>query len=128
MFDYDRFLATCMRETERGVVALVERAFETVPDDATELPWIGYFPHNRTTQKQVVAQALRCARWFECEAPRWAPPLPLKLDDCHALLNVGSRRHALVAKYGIELRAMWWDYKLARPFEVFCAGVLSSLR
>lgn len=128
--DYQRLLEVSMREFERQIESEVEREFAALPDDACETPWIDeeFFPLGRAALKQLVIAARCCQRWFELEAPRWAPPLPLKRDDCVALFNGvhrGNQRSMLVGRYGIVLRGMHWDYKRALPFEVFCAQVLA---
>ena len=130
MSDYDRLLEASMRAFESAVVDQVEREFAALPDGVCETPWIDkeFFPIGRVALKQLVIRARCCQHWFGFEAPRWAPPLPLKLDDCHALFNGvhrGNQRSMLVGRYGIVLRGMAWDYKRALPFEVFCAQVLA---
>jgi hypothetical protein len=85
MTDYDRLLETAMREFARGAESQVERAFERALQLGEEIPWIGDAfppPQYRDDLKQVVIRALCARKWFEFEAPRWAQPLPLKLDDC----------------------------------------------
>jgi hypothetical protein len=136
MSNYERLLETAMREVERSVVRQVEREFEArrkLPDDICEVPFIDgkYNPHappgEHAALKQRVIAALRCRKWFELEAPLWAQPLPLKLDDCHALLNGPNRndqRLTLVSRYGQELMGMAWDYQRAPRFEVYCAQLL----
>ena len=106
----------------------VERAFAGLPDNPdAPLPWIGHFPHERATQKSVVVAAVICRQWCKYELPRWAPGLPLKLHDCHALLNTGQRftlmgdRFARAAQYALLLREMWWDRQRIPKFERFCA-------
>ena len=131
MAEYERLLEASMREFERQVKIKVERAFEALPDDAGELPWIGGEPFshcNRATQKQVVTAALVARQWFTHEAPEWAQPLPLKAEDCYALFNGphrGNRRSRLVGEYGLMLRGSWWDTACVPPFEVFCAHALA---
>jgi hypothetical protein len=133
MSDYDRLLETAMREFERKVVSLVEQKFELVAKrmqsgEECEIPIIGGKfppPEYRIDQKQRVMRALRAQKWFEYEAPLWAQPLPLRLEDCFALFNQPNRRLCPVGKYGILLREMDWNYRLAKPFEVFTAYELS---
>ena len=92
MFDYERVLEAALREVEPMIERQVERAFAGLPDNPdAPLPWIGHFPHERATQKWVVVAAVICRQWCRYELPRWAPGLPLKLHDCHALLNTGQR-------------------------------------
>ena len=119
----------CRRLRSNGARRQVERALAGLPDNPdAPLPWIGHFPHERTTQKRVVIAALCAVRWFELEAPPWAQPLPLKAEDGYALFNgshQGNRRSHLRGEYGLMLRGMWWDVARAPPFEVFCADALS---
>jgi len=68
----------------------VERAFEGLPDDVTELPLIGGAPFchlARPEQKQVVVAALVATRWAETELPPWMLPLLLKPEDCVAMFQ-----------------------------------------
>jgi hypothetical protein len=136
MSDYDRLLKAAMIEFKRGVESEVERAFELAlkamqSGEACEIPVIGDPfppPEYRAGLKERVIAALCAREWFTHEAPKWAPPLPLKLNDCHALFNGenrGNRRFELVGQYGILLRDMGWDFQRAPPFEVFCSQVLS---
>lgn len=131
--DYDRLLQAAMAEFERAIVDQVEAEFAALPNDICETPWIDeeFFPLGRVALKQLVIKALCARRWFEFEAPRWAEPLPLKRNDCHALYNGvhrGNQRSMLVGRYGVMLRGMHWDCQRAPPFEVFCAQVLSPPR
>jgi hypothetical protein len=133
MSDYDRLLKTAMREFKREVEVeqQVERAFERALQLGEEIPWIGDAfppPEYRGGLKERVIRALCARRWFEFEAPKWAQPLPLKLNDCHRLFNQPNRRLVPVGKYGIRLRGMGWDLQRAPPFEVFCAEVLMPCR
>ena len=139
-------------EFERGVERLVEQcrfAYEREVREAFEanrarpcalcdvMPIIGgmrgfqYNPHaSRQSHRDLealVVQALLARKWFEYEAPLWAQPLPLTEEDCAACFNRGGdRRSSLVGNYARRLREMWWDYRLATPFEVFCAHRLAS--
>jgi hypothetical protein len=70
-------------------------------------------------------RALCAQKWFEYEAPLWAQPLPLRLEDCQALFNQPNRRLFPVGRYGIMLRGMDWDYRRAPPFEVHTSYQLS---
>jgi hypothetical protein len=130
---------------ERMIERMVEREFNNLralPDAVCEVPFIGgppfdhygqFNPHLPPEQhadlRQRVLRALRARRWFEFEAPPWAQPLPLKLEDCYALFNDpphrGKIRPALVGEYGICLRGMDWRLEYAPPFEEFCAEQLS---
>ena len=128
---YDRLLASCLREVEREVVQLVERAFERVPLDARELPVIGGGPfshYGRTVQKELVVAALIAKQWFEFEGPRWARPLLLKAEDCHEMFNGvhrGNPRSWLRGEYGLLMRRMHWHYERVAPFEIFCIEQLA---
>jgi hypothetical protein len=129
--EYARILKSAMAEFEDQVVRQVEAAFEGLPLDARELPWIGgdrYAYCDRATQKQAAVRALVARQWFEFESPRWAWPLPLSVEDCVARfngVNRGSRRGYLVGQYGISLRGMGWQLQHAVPFEIFCAHEIS---
>ena len=131
--NYDRVLQTALREIQSTIERRVELAFAGLPDDPdAPLPWIGHWPSERAVQKRVVVAALTCRQWAKFELPRWAPELPLKLEDCQALWNTGDQRFtlvgkrlALVGRYAVHLREFWWDLGNVRPFEVFCAGALS---
>ena len=131
MSDYQRLLEASLRELERVVVHQVESEFEALPDNDSELPWIGGEPFcycERATQKNVVIAALLARKWFESEAPRWAQPLPLKFEDCIALFNGphrGNFRSRMVGEYGIVLRSMRWNLQRIPKFEVFCSQMLS---
>jgi hypothetical protein len=131
--DYDRLLKSSMLAFERAIVDQVEHEFSLLPPGACETPWLDeeFFSVGRVALKQLVIKALCARRWFEFEAPRWAPPLPLKRNDCVALYNGvhrGNQRSMLVGQYGTKLRSMHWDYERAPAFENFCAQVLSPPR
>jgi hypothetical protein len=128
--DYARLLEVSMREFESAVVDQVEREFANLPAGACETPWIDedFFPMGRVALKQLVIRARLCRHWFELEAPRWAPPLPLKRSDCTALFNGvhrGNQRSMLVGRYGVVMIGRHWNYVGALPFEVFGAQVLA---
>src|SRR5262245_30258872 len=132
--NYDRLLRTCMQEFERIVAQTVARKFEHVlkalqaGEEVGEIPVIGDKfppPEYRTAEyftglQAKVVRALCARKWFEFEGPRWAQPLPLKEDDCIALLNTPEPRwgrHWLVCEYGRHLRGYDWHYQRAIPFE-----------
>jgi hypothetical protein len=128
--NYDRILRSSMIAFERAIESEVEREFAALPDGACETPWIDedFFPFGRVALKQLVIRARLCRHWFELEAPRWAPPLPLKRNDCVALFNGvhrGNQRSMLVGRYGVVMIGRHWNYVGALPFEVFCAQVLA---
>ena len=57
--DYDRVLASCLREIEAEIVRLVEHKFENLPASAVELPWIGGEPiihYERAVQKELAVE------------------------------------------------------------------------
>src|SRR5262245_38210049 len=104
---YERILQTAMRAFESEVERLVEREVEflcTLPGKVADVPIIGSMPFTNARcdphappeelapLKALAAQALRARKWFEFEGPRWGQPLPLRLEDCHQLLNVRSQR------------------------------------
>jgi hypothetical protein len=116
---------------ERLARRQVERAFEGLPDDARELPYIGGWPFihcERVEQKQLAVAALCCTRWFELEAPPWAQPLPLTAEACRELFNgphQTNRRSRLRGEYGLHARELDWVVERMTPFEVFCSQLLS---
>jgi hypothetical protein len=129
--DYDRLLKSSMLAFERQIESEVEREFSLLPDGVCETPWIDedFFYVGRVALQQLVIRARLAQKWFEFEAPRWAPPLPLKRADCEALLNGvhrGNQRSMLVSLYGTRLMGSAWDYQRAMPFEVFCSQVLAG--
>src|SRR5262249_10517998 len=68
-------------------------------------------------------------KWFEFEAPAWAQPLPLTLEDCLARSNMPGystvSREFLAGQYGLKLRGYEWHLDRAPRFERFCADMLN---
>jgi hypothetical protein len=132
---YDRMLASNLRDFESNIEQTVERLFvrwhEAIEaGDETEIPVIGgelpppaaeYYDE---LQAKIV-RALCAQKWSEFETPHWINPLPLKEEDCIALLNIPEAqrwdRHWLRSQYGRHLRSLGWHYERAVPFEKFCA-------
>jgi hypothetical protein len=134
--DYDRLLATVMREFEREVEQMVAGKYAQVfaalrAGEEVEIPVIGGAlppPEYRTPEyydelQAEIIQALRSQKWFTFEAPAWAQPLPLRREDCEALGDTPDRwgRDWLRGEYGQHLRSLSWHYERAIPFEKFCA-------
>ena len=130
MDDYNRLLKISMQEFKRKIEREVDELFEAaraLPDEIYEAPFTGdrYRPRapaeKLVSLKQRVVRA-RCAQhWFEWEAPKWAQPLPLRLEDCWALNNQPNRRLRPVSSYAQMLRSMGWHLEHAPRFEVFCS-------
>lgn len=129
--EYDHMLEISMREFERGVMRLVEQAFEAARASAgaaCKMPFTGE-RYERDQHERLLQQEVRalCARhWHGFEAPRWAQPLPLSEKDCTAGSNSCNQRDRLLAGYGLLLRSHRWhlDNKPRLQFEVFCAEQL----
>lgn len=92
-------------------------------------PWIGgtYCPRapraSHATLQRLAVAALCAQRRFEREAPSWAQPLPLRADECEALLESADSQLRLVGHYGLSLRIADWDYDTHPSFDVFCKGM-----
>lgn len=123
--DYERVLNAALHAVETQVSAMVERALAGLPDDPdAPLPWIGVWRDERAKQKQVVIAALICRQWCKYELPRWAPELPLRMEDIYKLTDLGTqgssvmqRRSGLVGNYAQTLRGMAWDRRYVPRFE-----------
>jgi hypothetical protein len=138
--DYDRLLATALREYERKVRSLMLPKLVAVlaaaqPGD--EVPFIGDkiqspkyddYQEYRDGLPERVIRAVIAQKWFEFEAPLWAQPLLLKREECTAVFSSFDEpplgRRNLVARYSLDLRSSGWDIKWAQPFEQFCAGIM----
>jgi hypothetical protein len=130
-----RLLQACTSEFEQQVADMFE-ARRNQPITLCEIPIIGsirgheYSPHAPRQQTYVLerlaVKALLAQKWFEDEAPKWAQPLPLTEEDCVALLQTRDRRPNLRGNYGRLLRELQWEYRNAKPFELFCAGKLGG--
>jgi hypothetical protein len=135
---YDRILAANLRDFESNIKQTVERRFprilEAFQAGEVEIPIIGgtlppeecrtseYF----TELQARIVRALCAKKWCESECPSWLNPLPLKEEDCIALLSIPDDdqrwgRNWLRSEYGRHLRGYEWHYQRALPFEKFCA-------
>jgi hypothetical protein len=132
----DRLLESSAREFEQEVANLFE-SLRSQPCVLCEIPVIGWVhgyeyspraPRQETAVlERLVVKALCARKWFELyEAPPWAPKLPLSLKELEACAQSGGRRPRLIGRYGWHLRALQWEYRNARPFELFCADKLGG--
>jgi hypothetical protein len=135
---YDRILAANLRDFESNIKQTVGRQFSRMLEafqagEETKIPIIGGElppPEYRTPEyfdelQATIVRALCTQKWSEYETPSWVNPLPLKEEDCIALLNIPEAqrwdRHWLRSEYGRHLRSLSWHYQRAIPFEKFCA-------
>ena len=126
----DKLMARCRREFERQVKVVFE-ASRGLPNghDVHEAPFIGGPFYARAPRQshvplmQEVVRALCAQRWFEETAPKWAQPLPLRIEECEALLKDPDEGQRLVARYALMLRSTSWECSTHPPFNEFCAAV-----
>ena len=147
MYDYDRLRVACERELEQ----LCQREFETYArhyvdtlfDTAAKFPgadnffttsflplpvigephfWAGFEPPEL---RQLVAAALVARERFRETAPIWAPPLPLREDECEVLRDADDPRLNLVGFYGASSRSVNFDYEAHPRFPAFASGLMA---
>jgi hypothetical protein len=136
---YDRILAANLRDFESNIKETVGRQFSRMLEafqagEETKIPIIGGQlppPEYRTPEfydelQATLVRALCTQKWCESECPSWLNPLPLKEEDCIALLNIPDDeqrwgRNWLRSEYARHLRSLGWHLEWAIPFEKFCA-------
>src|SRR5262245_26121693 len=108
MDDYNRLVETVLREYQREVehrvgheLALALAAMAA--GETVEIPVIGgKWPpqeHRGGLQERVV-RALCCQKWVGFEVGRWAPPLPLRWEDCVKLFNPPYQPYERLGLFG----------------------------
>jgi hypothetical protein len=144
--DYNRLREACELELERICQTEfengIERHVNAVFDAAREFPgaddffttaflpipvigepgfWAGF---DTPELRQLVVAALIAREKFRETAPVWAPPLPLRYEDCEALQDDDDPRLNLVGFFGASLRLADFDCAAHPCFHVFSSGMM----
>jgi hypothetical protein len=72
----------------------------------------------------LVAAALVARERYSWVRPSWSPPLPLREEDCAALIKDDDPRLALVGHYATSLSGQSWRFDIHPSFERYARGLM----